>query len=239
MRVTGVDGCRDGWAAVDLADGRLAGVRISPSLESVLAPCPAGQVVAIDMPLGLLPGGWRLADQEARRLLGPRRNSVFMIPPGPVWQEPDYRAASDRCRALTGNRLSAQAWGLRDKLLEANGYRLRGRHRLYEVHPELSFQAMTGRPLRYAKRIPAGHAERRAALANAGIEMPPPLARHAALADTGIDVPAEPAWRRAAIDVLDAAAAAWSAQRIAAGRARVLPDPPETDAHGLEIAVRY
>jgi predicted RNase H-like nuclease len=222
MRVTGVDGCRNGWAAVDLDDGQLAGVRLGQTLDALLSGSAPGQVVAIDMPLGLLAEGWRAADREARALLGARRSSVFAIPPGPVWQEASYRQANERCRGLTGSGLSAQAWGLQRKLLEANDYRLRCRHPLHEVHPELSFQAMAGAPLRHAKHVPDGHAERRGLLAHAGILIPP-----------------DGAWRRAAVDVLDAAAAAWTAQRIAAGQARVLPDPPQTDGRGREIAVRF
>jgi predicted RNase H-like nuclease len=222
MRVTGVDGCRNGWVAVDLDDGRLAGVRLEPALGTLLAGTAPGQVVGIDMPLGLLAGGWRTADREARALLGTRRSSVFAIPPAPVWQEASYRAANERCRALTGSGLSAQAWGLRRKLLEANAYRLRCRHPLYEVHPELSFQAMAGGALQSGKHDAAGHAERR------GI-----------LADAGIVIPRDATWRRAAVDILDAAAAAWTARRIAASQARVLPDPPQRDGCGREIAIRY
>ena len=224
MPVTGVDGCRDGWVAVDLDDdGRLAGIRVGPALGPLLAGAPAGQVTGIDMPLGLLADGWRTADRNARALLGARRSSVFAIPPGPVWDELSYPAANQRCRALTGSGLSAQAWGLRRKLLEANGYRRRcPLVPLHEVHPELSFSAMAGAPLRHPKRLPAGAAERRGLLAEAGIVIPP-----------------DGRWSRVAADVLDAAAAAWSARRIAAGRARILPDPPQTDEHGYEIAIRY
>ena len=40
-------------------------------------------------------------------------------------------------------------------------------------------------------------------------------------------------------DVLDAAAVAWSACRIAAGTAVTVPDRPQRDGRGLEIAIRY
>ncbi len=135
-RVTGVDGCRDGWIAT-----------------------AAQQVVGIDMPLGLLADGWRAADREARALLGPRRSSIFAIPPAPVWQAPTYGAANQLCRDLTGNGFSAQAWGLRRKLLEAAEYRLRCPHPLCEVHPELSFRTMAGAPLKHPKYAAAGHAQ--------------------------------------------------------------------------------
>ena len=40
-------------------------------------------------------------------------------------------------------------------------------------------------------------------------------------------------------DVFDAAAAAWSAHRIATGTAQCLPTAPEHDAHGRPVAIRY
>ena len=141
-----------------LAHGRTAGGRpasrhgqrrglAAHTLEPVLD--PAGTtIVGIDMPLGLLETGWREADRAARGLLGPRRSSVFAIPPRAVWAEESYPAANLRCRALTGQGFSVQAWGLRAKLLEANEYREGCGHPMYEVHPELAFGAMAGAPLR-------------------------------------------------------------------------------------------
>ena len=52
-------------------------------------------------------------------------------------------------------------------------------------------------------------------------------------------VPADETLRRVAVDVVDAAAVAWTARRIAAGQAEVVPDPPQTDVTGREIAIRY
>jgi len=196
-------------------------VRTAPSLGDLLAGAAPEQVVGIDMPLGLLAAGWRTADREARALLGPRRSSIFAIPPAPVWQALTYADANQLCRELTGNGFSIQAWGLRRKLLEAAEYRQRCRHPLCEVHPELSFRMMAGAPLEHPKTTAAGRAQRRALLAREGILLP-----------------GDEALGPIAADVLDAAAAAWSARRIAAGQAEVLPDPPQTDPAGRDIAIR-
>jgi len=225
MRAAGVDAARRGWVAVSLeASGHAVTVRAGPSLDTLLAPDldRAGtMVVGIDMPLGLLETGWREADRAARRLLGPRRSSVFAIPPRAVWTEASYPAANLRCRELTGQGLSAQAWGLRAKLLEANQYRQACGHPLYEVHPELAFGAMAGAPLAASKHTGPGRDERRRLLARAGIEIP---------AGTPAGLIG---------DVLDAAAVAWSARRIAAGRAVTVPDIPQSDSRGREIAIRF
>jgi predicted RNase H-like nuclease len=40
-------------------------------------------------------------------------------------------------------------------------------------------------------------------------------------------------------DINDAFAVLWTARRIHAGRARVIPDPPEKDARGIDMAIWY
>jgi predicted RNase H-like nuclease len=216
-----VDACRGGWVAVSLAaagPGALT-VGVGTSLGALLA--PDLDVIGIDMPLGLLETGWREADRAARGLLGPRRSSVFAIPPRAVWAETSYAVANQRCRELTGQGFSAQAWGLRAKLLEANQYRQTCEHPLYEVHPELAFGAMAGAPLAASKHTGPGRDERRRLLARAGLHIPD--GTPAALIG----------------DVLDAAAVAWSARRIAAGQAVTVPAAPQCDDQGREIAIRY
>jgi len=229
MRVTGVDACRRGWVAVSLAGPgpgragpgrvRVDGVRVAESLAEVLEGTGT-DVVGIDMPLGLLESGWREADRAARGLLGPRRSSVFAIPPRAVWAQASYQAANQRCRELTGQGFSIQAWGLRAKLLEADRYRRTCAHPLYEVHPELAFSALAGAPLAHSKHTAAGQDLRRELLGRAGLTVS--RVRLAPVTDT-----------------LDAAAVAWSAWRIAAGQAVVLPARPQRDGGGREIAIRY
>lgn len=223
MRVTGVDACRGGWVAVSLDGAAPAVVRVHETLAGLLGPgndTGMAAVTGIDMPLGLLEAGWREADLAARARLGPRRSSVFAIPPRAVWEQENYQAAGERCRALTGQGFSIQAWGLRVKLLEADRYRETCGHPLYEVHPELAFCAMAGAPLENRKHTGAGRDQRRALLSQAGIALP-------ALAPAPVT------------DILDAAAVAWSARRIAAGEAMVLPDEPQQDERGRDIAIRY
>jgi predicted RNase H-like nuclease len=228
MRVTGVDACRRGWVAVSLAVLGRAGpgrfgvdaVRVHASLAGVLEGDGAS-VVGIDMPLGLLESGWREADRAARKLLGPRRSSVFAIPPRDVWAQASYPAANQRCRELTGQGMQIQAWGLRAKLLEADQYRVTCGHPLYEVHPELAFGAMAGAPLAASKHAGPGRDLRHGLLARAGIEIPG----------------GSPATILG--DILDAAAVAWSARRIAAGQAATVPSAPQHDRRGREIAIRF
>jgi predicted RNase H-like nuclease len=222
VTVTGVDACRGGWAAVTLGPSG-ARVHVGRALDDL----DLAGVTGIDMPLGLLADGWRTADALARRALGARGVTVFAIPPRAVWYCTSYAAANATCRRLTGRGLSAQAWGLRARLLEADAFRANpvraaARVPLYEVHPELAFGALAGAPLAVSKHSAAGLAARRSLLAGAGIVLPP--GRVAGAAED---------------DVLDAAAVAWSAARIASGTAIVLADSGQIADDGGEIAIRY
>jgi predicted RNase H-like nuclease len=223
--VTGVDACAGGWVAVTLAFSAsdasshpvTAGIQMAPTLDEL----SLTGVVGIDMPLGLLADGWRDADALARRALGRRGVTVFAIPPRPVWQQPTYADANRLCRELTGKGLSAQTWGLRGKLLEADAYRRTSSARLYEVHPELAFAALAGAPLQESKHTTAGLTRRRELLHQAGLTLPS-------------KVPGA-----AENDLLDAAAVAWSARRIASGDAITLTNPAQPADDSTQIAIRY
>lgn len=211
MQVLGLDACRKGWAGVLLgADGSTAGVFVA-DLAAVDALDVAG--VGIDIPIGLADDHVRAADAEARRLLGPRRSSVFMTPVRSAFAADDHAAASAANRAATGKGISIQAWGLREKVLAADAWSRTTRQRHWEVHPEVAFMLLRdGTPCEHPKTTWAGQQERREALATAGIE----------LDDVG-----EVGTLAAADDVLDAAAVAWSTRRLVAGEGRAWPDPPE------------
>jgi predicted RNase H-like nuclease len=242
LAVTGVDACARGWVAVTLGPGAVVRVTVAATLDALpLAGLPPAGVTGIDMPLGLLAAGWRDADLLARRALGRRGVTVFAIPPRPVWECESYAEASRLCRELTGKSFSVQAWGLRRKIFEADAYRRSAvapvRHavgpggacaapgsdggHLYEVHPELAFAALAGAPLADSKHTKAGLAARRGLLALAGIDVP---RRVPGAAEN---------------DLLDAAAVAWSARRIAVGQAVVLASPSQRADDGTEIAIRY
>jgi predicted RNase H-like nuclease len=226
MDVLGVDACgKQGWVGIRLTDGAYAGSLVDVSLEALVERAGAVGTVAVDMPLGLLESGWRAADLEARKLLGARCSTVFMVAPAPAWTEKDHPAASERCRELTGNGLSRQAWALAPKLLQARRLWQRDPGRTHEVHPELCFRELAGgTPPPWGKKTWRGQNVRRRLLAAAGIEVP--------------DAPGE-ADAVPADDVLDAAAAAWSAHRIALGTAGRVPAAVQEDALGRAVEIRF
>jgi len=197
--VVGADGYPGGWIAVTLEDGHFAGVARCASFADVLRLGAA--IAGVDIPIGVGP---RRADGEARRFVGPRASSVFPSLPQAALDAESYPAALAACRTATGKGISKQAWMLRAKILEVQAHRNTG---VIEVHPEVSFRALAGRTLP-SKHAPEGLAERRHVLATAGLELP----------EREPGVPE--------VDLLDAAAVAWSAWRALRGEARTLPPDP-------------
>jgi predicted RNase H-like nuclease len=198
----GADGYARGWVAVALTEDDLA-VAVHPSLSDVVAAFSDAAAYGVDIPIGVGPVFPRPADVAARRALGAAASTVFLTPPRSVLDAPDYAEANARMRALTGSGVSRQSYGLARKILEVEPI-ARGDGRVVEVHPEVSFRALAGEPLP-SKHTWSGFHRRRSLLARAGIELPD-------------DLPGAPL-----VDVLDAAAAAWSAGRYARGEAKPLP----------------
>lgn len=225
VRVLGVDGCRTGWIGIVLEDGRVTAVH-GPRITDVLD--TAGRdgelaCVAVDIPIGLPDTGRRQADVLARKALGPRWQSIFLTPVRPALLSPGFAEAVALNRELAGEGLSRQAFALRSKVLEVDALVRESAAPVVEVHPELSFAAMAGGPLAAGKKTWAGARERRALLARHGLPVPDDLGAAGALA--------------AVDDVLDAAAAAWSANRCAAGLASSLPSPPERFSDDIPCAI--
>jgi len=207
MRVAGVDGTKGGWVTVILDDGAFAADVFLQPVQTDLGTLGDVEVIAIDVPIGFGP---RAADAAARRYLSGAASTVFSTPPRAVLETPFG----------PGLGVSAQAHALGERILWMTDLARRDR-RIREVHPEVSFRAMnSGVPLRYRKKSAGGALERVDLLRREGIAI-----------DTLTETASSPL-----DDVLDAAAAAWSAQRIAAGRARSLPSPPENlDGHPAAI----
>ena len=212
MAVLGIDGCPGGWVGALVAGRTLTWY--AGTLAELLA-LPA-EVVAIDIPLGLPSGAARRpCDLAAAARLGAQRSSVFPAPPRVVLDAGDHAEASALSRAAGSVGVSLQTWNIVPKIGEAD--RLRD-PRLLEVHPELSFRALTGRVLP-RKKLPAGRAERLAALRG---WLP-------------VDLPSPRPGRAAPDDCLDALVCAWTAGRWLRGEAEVLGG--ELDATGQVMRI--
>ena len=209
MRVAGVDGTKGGWVAIELDDGRFAGARLIRPVDCNFVDLAGALVIAIDIPIGFGP---RQADGAARAFLSGAASTVFSTPARDVLDRPFG----------PGLGVSAQAHSLGPRILHVTQLAASD-PRIHEVHPEVSFRAMNGgQALGYRKKSAGGLVERLRLLARHGISF----------GDLGA------AGHAPADDFLDAAAAAWSAHRIANHNANCLPDPPE-ERDGTVIAIWY
>jgi len=237
MRVVGVDGCPGGWIAItwDTLVNSVVASRCASFAELVDASGDAA-CIGVDMPIGLTACGARECDIAARRVLGPRRFSVFPAPQRCLYDVKPYHAALLYARANLGKGISQQAYNIIDKVKDVDLV-LRSQPglqgRVIEVHPEVSFWAMNAQqPLRHGKKSLAGFEERRALLLNC-------------VAASGIPATRAEARRLAPYagpdDCLDAIAVAWSARRFADGVSRRLPEstPAQCDAVGLPMEINY
>jgi predicted RNase H-like nuclease len=229
MRAAGVDGCRGGWLCVTRAAGGDVASACYPTAEALLAQRPRPDVLAIDVPIGLLERGARECDRAARALLGARRGSVFPAPPRDVLRAASWEAACAIRAGLEGKRMSQQAWGIVAKIREVDDALRREPARaqwVREVHPELCFARWRGAPPAHPKKKAAGRAERLALVAaHFGAAAFPAARQRHPRRDVADD------------DLLDALAALWSAERILRGEAITLPASPPLDAFGLRMEI--
>jgi predicted RNase H-like nuclease len=194
--------------AILLEDGRFS-TDLALNITTAFAELGEVEVIAVDVPIGFGP---READAAARQFLKGAASTVFSTPRRALLDVP-FRP---------GLGISKQAHSLGPRILHVTSLAATDA-RLYEVHPEVCFRAMNGGvPLRNRKKWADGALERIDLLRRHGIE----LTELRTTASAPLD------------DVLDAAAAAWSAHRIAAGIAQTLPSSPEF-VDGRDIAIWY
>ncbi len=231
--IAGVDGCRAGWfrAARNTGTGECRFDVVASAAELLSLP-PSPTIIALDIPIGLPDAGSRDCDIEARKRLGPRRSSVFPAPIRPAIHAESRAEASGITFDRDGKKVSQQAWGIFRKIREVDALLQSGpdaRSRLYEVHPEVCFWAMAGeQPMPARKKSREGKAARQALLEEwLKIEV---LAT------------ARGGWLKKELaddDILDAAVALWTAERIVSGTALSLPAAPPHDATGLPMRIVY
>jgi predicted RNase H-like nuclease len=219
MLAAGVDGCRTGWAVAigPAAGGGPVEVRVVATFAEVLAMDLVA--IGVDIPIGLPPSGVRRCDVDARRVLGPRRSSVFPAPARPVLGAATWEEANEQSRRIDGRGLARQTFGLLAKIAEVDGLVTPSdQDRVVEVHPEVAFAAMADGPMAFPKRTAEGRAARRALVEERLGEVP------LRLPGAAVD------------DLLDACAVLWVAGRFHLGAHRVLGDGA-VDERGLRMEI--
>ena len=235
IHVAGVDGCRGGWMVVSFQMNEGAVVKydwnLCPRFQDVVISTERVDMVAVDMPIGLLrspESGGRLCDRMARRLLG-RRGSTIFSPPIRTWLNvTDY----DEVRKQG---MSRQAFGIFKKIQEVDQIMSPDlQRRIVEAHPELAFGSLSGQIPQHNKKTPEGFRERMASLAGFGFQIFKPLTskfndirRSYSGGLVGKD------------DILDAGVLAWVAARIRRRQAHCIPDNPMLDEKGLRMEIWF
>jgi predicted RNase H-like nuclease len=240
VQIAGVDGCKCGrWIAVTASteDIGKTEVKIFETAAALISEFAPHSIIAIDVPIGLperATNGGREPDWAARAFLGPRRTSVFPVPSRNAVYAQDYaqlcviaRETSDPPKAP-----SIQLYGILPRIREIDEILRQDpavRKRVYEVHPEVSFQLMNNNTPLPPKKVkgqisPPGIEYRKELLAKAGF----------ALSFLDQTPPRGAGWD----DFCDACACAWTAKRIFLRKAQVFPSIPPLDGEGLEQAIR-
>ena len=233
MELIGVDGCRGGWVVAS-SDGTLSGLgfTVVDDLAAVIARVERGAgLMAIDIPIGLSDDGPRACDLQARKWLGwPRSSSVFPAPCRAALAATTYRRACGLSRRALGVALTIECFNIVPKIRQVDALMTSSRQAFVrEVHPELVFAILSGRGrgLVEPKRTEAGERLRLRLLRRVAPRFDPGAVR----ATLGLA-------RVARDDVIDAVACLVAAQRIALGKAIVLPDGlVERDARGLRMEI--
>ena len=163
----GLDGCRSGWVCVGW-DGRSWTAQVFATLAESSAFIAPDARVCIDIPIGLSETGLRACDTQARRLLGPRRSSVFPAPPHFSLQDRSYADMNAESKRRYGRGISKQAFNLLPKIRETARHLQDNREcceEWREAHPELCFAALqAGVPMSESKKTESGYFQRLALL---------------------------------------------------------------------------
>lgn len=230
LRACGIDGCPNAWIVIlqDTASQGISSFRTT-DLKSFLESKNCPRVVAIDIPIGLTDSGPRQCDLEARKLLGPRKSSVFPAPIRPVLAAKTRAQAEAISRVIQDKGVGAQAFGIYPKVKEVDDLLQSNPHlhsRIFEVHPELCFRELNGDPMSHPKRSGQGFMERLILIEREF--------------GSGVFDSIRKLYSRNQVaddDILDAFVALWTAKRILAREATKCPEKTELDPTGLEMVM--
>lgn len=220
---------REGYWTVTVEDASPVSVELFETLDDVLAHANEADAVGFDVPIGHddpmgEAGGRRAPEAAAEALLGDAIDRILPCPPPVVFELDHFHQAQKRCEDEGWPELTRPIWGGRGRIAGATEAASEDA-RIVEAHPEVSFTVMnekhggSGPPEHYGDGYEA-LVERTELLEAEGW----------AVAGTLEAEDAEPR------KLLDAAATAWTADRVARGIARTVPeDPPEDPRTGREV----
>ena len=242
MLFLGVDGCRGGWLAINIALDNSWEVNLFKNFSQLWVNYGEAFLLLVDIPIGLRQGSEekgslerqeRRCDKEARKLLGKRRSCVFRVPCRPAVYAGSYDEAIARNERLTGTRIFKATYNILGKIREVDEFlsaNRQAREQVREMHPELCFWSLNGcRPLQYSKRRRDGCQERLKLLQS---KYPPSadIVTHTRTRYSRQEVKED--------DILDALCGAITA-KIGRENLTAIPNQPERDSKGLPMEMVY
>jgi predicted RNase H-like nuclease len=230
--VAGVDGCKAGWFVViaNANTGEITDFQRVNKLADLFQYSYKLSIIAVDVPIGLLSdakSGGRNCDILARGLLGhPRSSSVFSPPVRGALNHPENYSDANYANRKSSKEeigISKQCFGIFPKIIEANTLiNPELQNVIKEVHPEVCFWKMGGEVSSfYSKRVIKGREERLNLLSSVGFSCVSDVFGKYPRSEVQLN------------DIIDAAAACWTAIRILKGEAIRLPATPDRDTSGL------
>lgn len=226
--ITGIDGCGSQWLAIAHVPGSTDFV--ATLLETRELSTQPWALAAIDIPIGIPEKGAREADIEARKFIGPRRNSVFPCPIRPALAASTWQEACDITFEQDGRKISQQTFAILPKIRDIDTCirSAKLQQRFFEIHPEVSFAAWNGSPTLCSKKSAYGEEQRRMLIAkhfggDAFASVVLQVSEHGAEID----------------DIADAFAALWTANRRFNGISEKLPCHDVMDGLGVPMNICF
>lgn len=237
-KYAGLDWAGKGWIGIILRDDGTWETDLFPSVWSFWKYHSDADRVLIDIPIGLPDEttGRRSCDIQAKEVLKPRHRSVFYAPIRAAVYEKNLEDAKE-VNETAGFSIQNQAWGIVPRIREVDEFldmNPVAQDRLRETHPELCYHAFKGEPLIHSKHTSDGIAERRELL----IEESQNAERILEAMEDQYTKPKYAPMVRHVSDILDAVAAAVTAQRDLHDLTTV-PDNPPTDDRGFPMEIVY
>jgi predicted RNase H-like nuclease len=232
MWVAGADGCPAGWLVVFRStSGQDPRAEIFERLACSLTAPERPKIIAVDIPIGLpakSEQGGRSAETSARQVLSLRKPSIFPAPSRPVLQAKSFREARDieKRNSVLAKTLTKQVFNILPKIRELDGMSAAYSGVIFECHPEVSFWAMNNKvEMSVPKKKSQGFDERCKLLAQHGYKHSFLRVRVGSHKEHSRD------------DLVDACAAAWTAERILRRNAIRFPAESAPDEIGHEMAI--
>ncbi len=226
-RCIGVDGCRGGWIAAVIENGRLKIEKYS-TIGDITEKYPSFDEFLLDMPIGLPSSKNDIRpDDIARRLIAPRTSTIFPVPCRKAVYADTYDERIRANKQAMGKSITPLTNAIIPKMREVDEFlcsHIQYKNKIRECHPEVCFAGLNGSVVMSRKSTAKGLTERLQILRKYLPE----------LSETEIKDKARE-HRCNEDDIVDAICLAVTANLSVQGKTSVIPDNPSEDTSGLKM----